>query len=48
MSRRLLLGMALIAALFCFWIVLTRPICGNGFAASLGTRLVWTCVADGG
>jgi hypothetical protein len=40
--------MALIAVLFCFWIVLTRPICGNGFAASLGTRLVWTCVADGG
>jgi hypothetical protein len=48
MNRRLLLSVALIAVLFCFWIILTRPICGGGFAASLGPRLNWSCVADGG
>jgi hypothetical protein len=47
MNPRLLLSVALIAVLFCFWVVLTKPICGNGFAASLGPRLDWTCVANG-
>jgi hypothetical protein len=46
MNPRLLLSLALIAVLFCIWLVLTRPICGPGFAASLGPRLDWSCVAD--
>ena len=46
MNRRLLLSVALVAVLFCFWIVLTRPKCVDGFAASLGVRFGWTCVAD--
>jgi hypothetical protein len=46
MNRRLLLSVALVAVLFCFWIVLTRPKCVDGFAASLGVRFAWPCVAD--
>ena len=45
-NRRLLLSVGLIAVLFCFWLVMTRPICRDGFAASLGSRSGWTCVAD--
>lgn len=45
-NRRLLLSVGLIAVLFCFWLVMTRPICRDGFAASLGARWGWTCVAD--
>jgi hypothetical protein len=48
MKTRLLFSVALIAVIFCFWLVMTRPICRDGFAASLGTRVGWTCVADGG
>lgn len=48
MNRRLLLSVALIAVLFCLWLVLTKPICGDGFAASLNPRLGWGCVADRG
>jgi hypothetical protein len=48
MNRRLLLSVALIAVLFCFWLVATRPVCRDGFAASLGPRLDWTCVAGRG
>ena len=44
--NRLWFSVALLAALFCFWLVLTKPICRDGFAASLGTRSGWTCVAD--
>jgi hypothetical protein len=46
MNRRLWFSIALIAVLFCFWIVLTKPICQDGLAASLGTRSGWTCVAN--
>ena len=46
MNRRLWFGIALIAVLFCFWIVLTKPICQDGLTASLGTRSGWTCVAN--
>jgi hypothetical protein len=46
MNRRLLLGMALIVVLFCLSLVLTKPICRDGFSASLGPRLDWSCVAD--
>jgi hypothetical protein len=48
MNRRLLLSVALIAVLFGFWLVATRPMCRDGFAVSLGPRLDWSCVADGG
>ena len=47
MKQRLWFSLALIAVLFCFWLVLTKPMCRDGFAASLGTRSGWTCVADG-
>jgi len=48
MNPRLLLSVALIAVLFCFWIVLAKPVCGDGLAASLGRHFAWTCVADDG
>ena len=47
MKQRLWFSLALIAVLFCFWLVLTKPMCRDGFTASLGTRSGWTCVADG-
>jgi hypothetical protein len=47
MNRRLLLSVALIAVLVCVWLALTRPVCQDGFAASLGPRWDWTCVAKG-
>ncbi len=46
MNRRLWLSIALIAVLFCLWVVLTKPICQDGLAASLGTHSGWTCVAS--
>jgi hypothetical protein len=46
MNRRLWLSIALIAVLFCFWLVLSKPICQDGLAASLGTRSGWTCAAN--
>ena len=46
MKQRLWFGLALIAVLFCFWLVMTKPMCRDGFAATLGTRSGWTCVAD--
>ena len=45
MKLRLLFSLALIAVLFGFWLAMTRPMCGNGSAASLGPRLNWTCAA---
>jgi len=46
MVRRLWLGIALIAVLFCFWLVFSRPICSDGFEPTIGTRSGWTCVAN--
>ncbi len=46
MNPRLLFSVALIAVLLCFWLVMTKPTCLDGFAASLGARSGWTCVAD--
>jgi hypothetical protein len=46
MNRRLWFSIALIAVVFCFWIVLAKPICQDGLSASLGTRSGWTCVAN--
>jgi hypothetical protein len=45
MHRRLGFSIALIVVLFCFWLLMTKPICRDGFTASL-TRSGWTCVAD--
>jgi len=47
MKQRLWLSLALIAVLFCFWLVMTKPMCRDGFTATLGIRSGWTCVADG-
>jgi hypothetical protein len=46
MYRRLGFGIALIVVLFCFWLVTIKPICRDGFTASLGMRSGWTCVAN--
>jgi hypothetical protein len=46
MNRRLVFSMALIAVLLGFWLVMSRPMCRDGLAASLDARLGWTCVAD--
>jgi hypothetical protein len=46
MNRRLWFSIALIAVLFCFWLAVTKPICPDGLAPSLGARPGWTCVAN--
>jgi hypothetical protein len=46
MKQRLWFSLALIAVLFCFWLVMTKPMCREGFVATLGIRSGWTCVAD--
>jgi len=46
MNLRIGFSIALVAVLFCLWILLTKPICGIGFKASFGARLGWTCVSD--
>ena len=48
MHLRLLFSVALIAVLVCFWLFMTKPTCRDGLAASLGPRLDWSCLADGG
>ena len=47
MKQRLWLCLALMSVLFCFWMVMTKPMCREGFVAELGTRFEWSCVADG-
>jgi hypothetical protein len=47
MKQRLWFSLALIVVLGCFWFVMTKPMCREGFVAELGTRSGWTCVADG-
>jgi hypothetical protein len=46
MKRRLVLSVALVAALYGFWVALAKPACQPGFAASLGKNLKWTCVVQ--
>jgi hypothetical protein len=48
MHLRLLFSVALLAVLVCFWLFMTKPTCRDGLAASLGPRLDWNCLADGG
>jgi hypothetical protein len=45
MKQRLWLSLALIAVLFCFWLLLTKPMCRDGFVATFGARAGWRCVA---
>jgi hypothetical protein len=45
MYTRIIFSVALIAALFCFWLFSSKPMCRDGEIASLGPRLGWTCVA---
>jgi hypothetical protein len=47
MKQRLWFSLALIVVLFCFWLVMTMPMCREGFTATLGIREGWTCEADG-
>jgi len=44
MKTRILLSTALIAVLFVFWLIMSKPACRSGEAASLGPRLEWTCL----
>ena len=46
MNTRLLFSVALIAVLFCFWLIMSKPSCRDGDVASIGKRLDWTCVPD--
>lgn len=46
MKLRILFSVALIAVLFGFWLITTKPTCRKGEVASLGPRLDWTCLAD--
>jgi hypothetical protein len=47
MKQRLWFSLALIVVLGCFWFVMTKPMCREGFVAVLGTHSGWACVADG-
>jgi hypothetical protein len=47
-KQRLWFSLALIAVLSCFWLLMTKPMCREGFVATLGTGSGWSCVADGG
>jgi preprotein translocase subunit SecG len=44
MNRRLGFGIALIAVLFLCWLILMKPMCGEGLTASLVTRTGWSCI----
>jgi hypothetical protein len=46
MNPRLWFGIALIAVLFGFWLIMGKPICSDGFAASFDRRSGWACVAN--
>jgi hypothetical protein len=43
--KRLGFGAMLVAVLFGYWLMMSKPLCLTGFAPSLGPRLVWNCVA---
>ncbi len=45
MKLRLGFSVALVAALFVFWLLLSKPACETGFKASMVTW-TWTCVAQ--
>jgi hypothetical protein len=47
MKVRLWFSLALLAVMFCFWLLMTMPMCRDGLVATLGTRLEWSCVAGG-
>ena len=46
MNTRLWFSVALIAVLFCFWLLTSKPMCRDGEVASVGKRLDWTCVPE--
>ena len=46
MKLRILFSVALIAVLFGFWLITTKPTCRDGDVASLGPRLDWACVPN--
>ena len=48
MKQRLWFSLGLIAVLSCFWLLITKPMCREGFVATLESRSGWSCVADGG
>jgi hypothetical protein len=44
MNLRIAFGVALIAILFGFWLLSTKPTCLAGFSASLDVHSGWTCM----
>jgi hypothetical protein len=46
MNRRLWFSTALIVVLFCFWLVMSKPSCRDGLAASFDRHSGWICVAN--
>jgi hypothetical protein len=44
MKTRILFSVALVAVLFVFWLIMSKPACLAGEVASLGPRLEWTCL----
>jgi hypothetical protein len=46
MKLRLGFGVALVAVLFAIWLTFARPSCLEGYSASLGRDLRWSCAQD--
>jgi hypothetical protein len=44
MNLRLGFSVALIAALFGFWVLSQKPVCPDGSVASFGSRSGWACI----
>jgi len=46
MKLRLGFGVALVAVLFGFWLLLSKPSCLIGYKASLASPTRWTCAPE--
>jgi hypothetical protein len=46
LKTRILLSLALVAALFVFWLLERRPSCLAGYAPALDRHLLWNCEPD--
>jgi hypothetical protein len=44
MKLRIFFSVALIAVLFGYWLIMSKPSCLDGDVAWLGPRLEWNCV----
>jgi hypothetical protein len=46
MKLRLGFSVVLVAVLFAFWVLLSKPSCLTGYRASVAPPATWTCVAE--